>query len=196
MKYKNMIFDFGNVIGKFNGMYILKQFCESEEDCQLLASVVYEKWNELDKGTIDYNEYIEQTIDKIPDRLEDTVRTFFRDWPHHLLPIEDTLRFIDELKSRNIPVYLLSNAPTHFADWAASYEPPRKFDGIVFSAPLKMAKPDPEIYEYLFETYKLKPEECFFIDDLSANIETAKKLGMDGIVFTGNIDEVKAAVGF
>lgn len=59
-----------------------------------------------------------------------------------------------------------------------------------------MAKPDPEIYEYLFETYKLKPEECFFIDDLSANIETAKKLGMDGIVFTGNIDEVKAAVGF
>ena len=38
-------------------MYILKQFCESEEDCQLLASVVYEKWNELDKGTIDYNEY-------------------------------------------------------------------------------------------------------------------------------------------
>ena len=177
-------------------MYILKQFCESEEDCQLLASVVYEKWNELDKGTIDYNEYIEQTIDKIPDRLEDTVRTFFRDWPHHLLPIEDTLRFIDELKSRNIPVYLLSNAPTHFADWAASYEPLRKFDGIVFSAPLKMAKPDPEIYEYLFETYKLKPEECFFIDDLSANIETAKKLGMDGIVFTGNIDEVKAAVGF
>ena len=196
MKYKNMIFDFGNVIGKFNGMYILKQFCESEEDCQLLVSVVYEKWNELDKGTIDYNEYIEQTIDKIPDRLEDTVRTFFRDWPHHLLPIEDTLRFIDELKSRNIPVYLLSNAPTHFADWAASYEPLRKFDGIVFSAPLKMAKPDPEIYEYLFETYKLKPEECFFIDDLSANIETAKKLGMDGIVFTGNIDEVKAAVGF
>ena len=196
MKYKNMIFDFGNVIGKFNGMYILKQFCESEEDCQLLASVVYEKWNELDKGTIDYNEYIEQTIDKIPDRLEDTVRTFFRDWPHHLLPIEDTLRFIDELKSRNIPVYLLSNAPTHFADWAASYEPLRKFDGIVFSAPLKMAKPDPEIYEYLFETYKLKPEECFFIDDLSANIETAKKLVMDGIVFTGNIDEVKAAVGF
>lgn len=196
MKYKNMIFDFGNVIGKFNGMYILKQFCESEEDCQLLASVVYEKWNELDKGTIDYNEYIEQTIDKIPDRLEDTVRTFFRDWPHHLLPIEDTLRFIDELKSRNIPVYLLSNAPTHFADWAASYEPLRKFDGIVFSAPLKMAKPDPEIYEYLFETYKLKPEECFFIDDLSANIETAKKLGMDGIVFTGNIDKVKAAVGF
>ena len=196
MKYKNMIFDFGNVIGKFNGMYILKQFCESEEDCQLLASVVYGRWDGLDKGTIDYNEYIEQTIDKIPDRLEDTVRTFFRDWPHHLLPIEDTLRFIDELKSRNIPVYLLSNAPTHFADWAASYEPLRKFDGIVFSAPLKMAKPDPEIYEYLFETYKLKPEECFFIDDLSANIETAKKLGMDGIVFTGNIDEVKAAVGF
>ena len=47
MKYKNIIFDFGNVIGKFDGRYIMQQFCGSEEDCTLLCSVIYEKWGEL-----------------------------------------------------------------------------------------------------------------------------------------------------
>ena len=97
---------------------------------------------------------------------------------------------------RNVPVYLLSNAPTYFAEWARQYEVLKKFSGVVFSAPLKTAKPDPAMYQYLFRTYSLKPEECFFIDDLERNIEAGKSLGMDGIIFTGDIEEVKKAVEF
>ena len=196
MKYKNIIFDFGNVIGKFDGKYIMKQFCESEEDCALLCSVIYEKWGELDKGTIDYDEYIEECLAVLPDRLADQTRAFFKDWPRYITPKEETLRFIDELVERNVPVYLLSNAPTYFAEWARQYEVLEKFSGVVFSAPLKTAKPDPAMYHYLFRTYSLKPEECFFIDDLERNIETGKSLGMDGIIFTGDIEEVKKAVEF
>lgn len=196
MKYKNIIFDFGNVIGKFDGKYIMKQFCKSEEDCALLCSVIYKKWGELDKGTIDYDEYIEEYLAVLPDRLADQTRAFFKDWPRYITPKEDTLRFIDELVERNVPVYLLSNAPTYFAEWARQYEVLKKFSGVVFSAPLKTAKPDPAMYHYLFRTYSLKPEECFFIDDLERNIEAGKSLGMDGIIFTGDIEEVKKAVEF
>ena len=196
MKYRNIIFDFGNVIGKFDGRYIMKQFCESEEDCSLLCSVIYKKWAELDKGTIDYNEYAEECLAALPDRLAGQTRTFFRDWPQHVTPKADTLRFIDELVDRKVPVYLLSNAPTYFAEWADRYEVLKKFSGVVFSAPLKTSKPDPAIYNYLFRTYSLRPEECFFIDDLEKNIEAGKALGMDGIVFTGDIEEVKKALEF
>ena len=94
-----------------------------------------------------------------------------------------------------MPVYLLSNAPTYFAEWAVGFEPLKKFSGTVFSAPLKMAKPDPEIYRYLFETFSLKPEETFFIDDLEENVEAGRSLGMDGIVFKGDTREVKTALG-
>lgn len=196
MKYRNIIFDFGNVIGKFDGRYIMKQFCGSDEDCSLLCSVIYEKWGELDKGTIDYNEYIEECIAAVPERLAGQVRVFFKDWPRYITPREETLGFIDELAERNIPIYLLSNAPAYFAEWADRYEVLRKFSGVVFSAPLKTAKPDPAIYRYLFRTYSLRPEECFFIDDLEKNIEAGRSLGMDGIVFTGDIGAVKRAVGF
>ena len=185
MKYKNVVFDFGNVIGRFDGRYMLEQFCQSPKDCDLLMPVVYARWPELDKGTIGYEEYVEHTVSAVPARLEETVRSFFRGWPE----------LIGELCGRKVPVYLLSNAPTYFADWASGCEMLRKFSGTVFSAPLKMAKPDPQIYRYLFETFSLKPEECFFIDDLEENVRAGRALGMDGIVFKGNIREVKTALG-
>ncbi len=196
MKYKNIVFDFGNVIGKFDGHYILRQFCSSEQDLELLFDVIFSGWGELDKGTVDYNENIENVVRRVPARLEDTVRSFFRGWPEHIIPIRQTADFIRELKDRKVPIYLLSNAPTYFAEWAQRIDTLRLFDGIVFSAPLKMAKPEPAIYQYLFQTYDLKPEECFFIDDLEKNIRAAKEAGMDGIIFTGSIDEVKVKIEF
>ena len=94
-------------------------------------------------------------------------------------------------------IYLLSNASTRFAEVAKQYYSIlNEFDGIVFSAPLKLAKPDPAIYRYLFDTYQLKPEECFFLDDLAENIAAGQALGMNGIVFTGDIPAVKKAIGF
>ena len=196
MKYKNIVFDFGNVIGKFDGHYILRQFCSSEQDLELLFDVIFSGWGELDKGTVDYNENIENVVRRVPARLEDTVRSFFRGWPEHIIPIRQIADFIRELKDRKVPIYLLSNAPTYFAEWAQRIDTLRLFDGIVFSAPLKMAKPEPAIYQYLFQTYDLKPEECFFIDDLEKNIRAAKEAGMDGIIFTGSIDEVKEKIEF
>lgn len=194
MKYKNIIFDYGNVIGKFDGNYIMRQFCSSEEDCRLLSSVIYEKWGELDKGSIDYDKYAKECIGELPARLEDTARSFFREWPKHIIPKEDTIRFIEELLTLQVPVYLLSNAPTYFAEWMAEDKLLRKFSGVVFSAPLKMAKPEPDIYRWLFRKYSLVPEECFFIDDLEPNIDTAKSLGMAGIVFTGDTDQVRSSI--
>ena len=56
VKYKNIVFDFGNVIGKFDGNYILEQFCSSREDMELLIPVLYRNWLDLDAGTVDYEE--------------------------------------------------------------------------------------------------------------------------------------------
>lgn len=196
MKYKNIIFDFGNVIGKFDGRYLLKQFSSSPEDEDLLFSAIFSRWDDIDNGSVDYDQNINEIVSLLPGRLEATVRTFFREWPRHITPIEDTLRFINELKERKIPFYLLSNAPTYFAEYAVNYEFLKDFSGIVFSAPLKMAKPDPAIYRYLFDTFSLDPKECFFIDDLEKNIDAARSLNMDGIVFKGNIEDVKKAVAF
>ena len=196
MKYKNIVFDFGNVIGKSDGNYILKQFCPSPEDMDILLPALYRNWQALDAGTIDYEENIETAAAQVPERLQAVVRDFFRRWPEYVSPIPQTYELISQLKEKGADLYLLSNAPTYFASLASSWPVLRDFSGIVFSAPVKMVKPDPGIYLYLFQTYGLKPEECFFIDDLEDNIEAGRKLGMDGIVFTGDTEKVKKFIQF
>ena len=53
MKYKNIVFDFGNVIGRFDGKAILSEFCPYEEELDYLSEIVYKRWAELDAGTLD-----------------------------------------------------------------------------------------------------------------------------------------------
>ena len=53
-------------------------------------------------------------------------------------------------------------------------------------------KPQKEMYNHFFERFSLKPEECFFIDDLKRNIEGARACGMDGYCFAdGDIGRLK-----
>ncbi|MFR1038190.1 MAG: HAD-IA family hydrolase [Clostridium sp.] len=48
------------------------------------------------------------------------------------------------------------------------------------------------MYEHLFCRFGLKPEECYFIDDLPMNIEGAKACGMDGHCFAdGSVENLR-----
>ena len=197
MRYKNIVFDFGNVIGSFDADYILDQYVHIKEDFTILANAIFKNWPALDAGTIDYDQTAAETIASLPAHLKDTARDFYANWFQYVNPLTDTWDFIHELKERSYSVYLLSNASTRFAEVAKKYYPIlNEFDGIVFSAPLKLSKPDPAIYQYLFDTFHLSPTDCFFLDDLVENINAGQALGMDGIVFTGDIQAVKSAIGF
>ena len=55
-------------------------------------------------------------------------------------------------------------------------------DGYVFSYLEHQVKPYESIYLTLLERFKLKKEECLFIDDNLNNVSTAKKLGMQAEV--------------
>jgi len=39
-------------------------------------------------------------------------------------------------------------------------------------------KPDPEIFRVLLDRRRLDPARCLFIDDMAANIEAARALGL------------------
>ena len=196
MKYKNIIFDFGNVLASFQEDEMLSYFCD-EADFDILRPAVFSDWDGLDAGILTLSECVEKALSKVPKRLKPNVIDYFDNWYKYLSPLTQTWDFIHELKERGYHIYILSNAPVQFAEHAPSCYPiVKEFDGIVFSAPIQLAKPGPEIYQYLFRKYNLKPEECFFIDDKPANIKAGQNLGMDGIIFTGDIDAVKTKIEF
>jgi len=59
-----------------------------------------------------------------------------------------------------------------------------RFDLLVWSYKLRMAKPDPAIYRYTLEKLGLQPAETLFIDDRQVNVEAAAALGMKALLFT------------
>jgi putative hydrolase of the HAD superfamily len=59
-----------------------------------------------------------------------------------------------------------------------------RFDVLVWSYQLHIAKPDPGIYRYVLNKLGTQPEETLFIDDRPDNIDAAIALGMKGVVFS------------
>jgi len=59
-----------------------------------------------------------------------------------------------------------------------------RFDVLVWSYQLRVAKPDPAIYLFALERLGTRPEESLFIDDKSENVDTAVAMGMQGLIFS------------
>ena len=65
-----------------------------------------------------------------------------------------------------------------------------RFDVLVWSFQLKMAKPDPDIYRYVLKELGTLPEETLFLDDRPVNVEAANALGFKGLIFT-DVDQLR-----
>ena len=68
------------------------------------------------------------------------------------------------------------------------------FDGLVFSAPVGMVKPTPEIFHYLLDKFHLRAEECTFIDDSELNVEGARNVGIKAILFQNDVEKLKKEI--
>jgi putative hydrolase of the HAD superfamily len=106
---------------------------------------------------------------------------------------------IDLLSSLRPPylVGLLSNAAPGLEEQLVErYRIAHHFDDIINSATVGIAKPEPRIYALAAERLGLRPEECFFTDDVIGNVHAARAAGMSGHCFqgvAGLIDSLRAA---
>jgi putative hydrolase of the HAD superfamily len=89
-------------------------------------------------------------------------------------------------------VYLCSNATSTLHQYFDRIPGSECFDGKIVSADVRLLKPQHEIYEKLFETFGLKPEECFFIDDSPLNIDGAYAVGMPAVLFRDDMAKLRA----
>ena len=182
---KNIVFDMGGVILDFNlKKTVEKEFAPEYHD------VIYEHvfgensvWKTLDEGIYTYDQVIPGILEKLPPELHEKVSAMVTDFYDYMPPFPETYELIKELKEKGYKIYLLSNATPRFFDRFLDIPAFKYFDGLFISALYKLLKPNREIYEAFCNKFSLDPTECFFIDDLEANIEGAKKYGMQGFVF-------------
>lgn len=193
---KNIIFDMGRVLLKFDPYVSLNRYCENKEDIKLIYQELFEgpEWVMADEGKITNGQRYELVKERLPKSLHRILKLVVENWEMCMEPVDGAIEFYQLVKDKGYQTFVLSNACNRFYSYFPRFYDLDSFEGVVVSSEVKMIKPDPAIYLYLLKTYHLNPEECLFIDDIKENVETAKSLGIRGFLFQNNYEDVKELI--
>ena len=123
---KNIIFDFGNVVLKWNTKELIKNYSNEPKEQEILEKVIFksEEWLKLDNGLLNYDEAKIIFKSKLPDHLKEKVEEIMNTWYTKMPLIEETYNLIIKLKQNNYKIYALSN--THVTLYEYKKFPNRK----------------------------------------------------------------------
>ncbi|MCB0547441.1 MAG: HAD family phosphatase [Phaeodactylibacter sp.] len=187
-KIQTVIFDLGGVLIDWNPEYVFREIFKDEAEMRhFFQEVCTPEWNVQQDAGRPLAAATEEKAREFPE-YESAIRAYYGRWQQMLGgPIEASVRILEQIHARgNHRLYALTN-------WSQETFPIAQerfgflelFEGIVVSGREKLAKPDPRIYRTLLHRYRVNAETAVFIDDLSANVEAARQLGMAGIHFQG-----------
>jgi putative hydrolase of the HAD superfamily len=117
--------------------------------------------------------------DPSPDLLAELVDVEIAGWARAVTIYPETLPLLAALRERGLKLGLISNCS---ADAGATVERiglASRFDAIVLSCDVGLAKPDPAIYEHACRLLGVTPQESMFVaDGAFGELDAAKALGM------------------
>lgn len=185
-KIKTIIFDFGNVLvvdteKAFEEMFDLHRMPKARRDRYEAASHCTERG---EKPTLHLLQVMKEEFNLPLSTAE----------LNEIMVSSELIRpmwnLLQQLR-KNYQVAILSN---NQKDWPKETAKRLGIDlkGIPFfnSAVIGSRKPLKEPYEFALKKLKANAAETLFIDDKKANVQTASKLGIHGILFSGNIQDL------
>lgn len=193
---KNIVFDMGNVLTGYSMAEYICRHTDTEEERKIIKNEVCgsAEWMQMDRGILTDEEGIAFICERVPKQYHALIERFiygFRMEPEPNLPTES---LVCRLKEAGYDLYLLSNVAQRFHRFSKNIASISYMKGIWISCEHGYLKPEKEAYLSFFEKFDLKPEECLFIDDSAANIEAAMRCGMRGIVYHGDVEELKSKI--
>lgn len=100
--------------------------------------------------------------------------------------IPGSVRLLRALRRRGVPVFALSNFGRETYEHATTHYPFfEEFDRAFVSGRLRLAKPDPAIYEVVERQGGIAPEGLLFTDDRAENLAAAAARGWRTHLFEG-----------
>lgn len=188
---KNIIFDFGNVLVKWQPEKVYSEhFGDEAKAWWFMRHVCDLDWRQRIDAGERYDACIAEKAAQHPEYKE-ALMMYHSHWQEMLTgEMEDMREVLAELKQEpDVRIYGLTN-------WSMETFPAARerfgilqmIDNYVVSGAEGLVKPDARLFRVLLERYGLEAEECIFIDDNEANVRAAEALGITGIVFRGAND--------
>jgi len=98
----------------------------------------------------------------------------------------DLIEIIKDLKNRNYKIGILSNYSITLREKLTKLNIIDLFDEVIISSEVGLQKPQPEIFEIVFNKLNIKNSEMIFIDDTKRSLEGSEKIGYVPILYTDN----------
>lgn len=149
---------------------------------ELLAVKHPTAWVEFEHGDLSEPEFLARFFaDGRPfdvDGFRDHVRASYR-W------VDGMEELCAELHAEGVPMHVLSNYPCWYEMIEAQLSLSRFVEWSFVSCRTGVRKPHADAYLGAAGTLQVGPERCLFVDDRASNVEAARDVGMDALVFQG-----------
>ena len=140
---RNIVFDMGMVLLEYDPVKVCWEYTDNPEDVEWMRRELFDskEWSLLDEGTL--------TDAQAQESLEH--------WHEYNIWAKPGMgELVKELKEKGCGIYLCSNCSVRLRVFEHEIPGIEYFDGTLVSAEEKLAKPNPAIYERLFEKFHLK----------------------------------------
>lgn len=187
----NVVFDFGGVLFDWQPHEFLSKLlperAPTPEAAHTLAADFFQAWGgdwaAFDRGSIEPGALAQQIASRTGLAVHDALKVI-EGVPHELQPVAGSVALLRRLHAAGHALYFLSNMPEPYAQ---HLELNHTFLGLfrdgVFSARVRLIKPEPEIYEHLVRRFGIDPADTLFIDDVALNAEAARAAGWQAVQF-------------
>jgi 2-haloacid dehalogenase len=182
---KAVIFDVGGVLIDWNPKYLYSKLLADEAAIEAyLDEIGFNAWNlALDEGGR-WEPAIAELVAKFPHH-KDLIEAAHLRW-HEMLggDIPGTVDILKRLADAGVPLYAITNYSSEkFIETVERFPFFALFRDIVVSGDEKLLKPEAAIFRMCLDRNGLKAQECVFIDDVARNIDGARAVGIDAILF-------------
>ena len=188
----HFVFDFGRVLFNWQPEALLQQVLPrrvvDEASAEHWVAQVFQSyggdWGEFDRGTVEPDALV-QRISQRTGLAPAEVHAVVQAIPATLTPIPASVDLLQRLQQAGRPMFYLSNMPAPFADHLErEHAFVRGFTDGVFSARVKLIKPESAIFDLASQRFGVPPGELVFLDDSPANVVAARAAGWQALLFT------------
>jgi putative hydrolase of the HAD superfamily len=189
----NFVFDFGGVVFDWQPQAlierVLSQRTRSPAEAQHWTQAFFQgfggDWNAFDRGLVEVPALVERIAARTG-LAPDEVRAVIDAVPDALQPRLDTVQWLRRLKADGHRLTFLSNMPAPYAQHLQRRHAflAECFDDGVFSAHVRLAKPDAELFALAQRRFGIaRADDCLFFDDHLPYVEAARAFGWRALHF-------------
>lgn len=198
---KAIIFDFGRVISAQKPLSLFRSYeMELGLDPDTINTIMFDSraWQNALLGRKTAEEFWHLIGPELGLNTADEVNRFRRRYHADEAINEAVLDLIRKLHG-HYKLAILSNYPSNLTRWLVDWEMRDLFDVVLCSGDEGMVKPDPAVFTLTLERLRVEPGGAVFIDDTPEHVEAARKLGIQGVIFTTSAalkDDLTKILGF